>query len=139
MIVMLRTVDVGTPTSLHRIAVEQGRCQALMTGVSCKHSIALHREMAVLSSHWLCVLHRNIGVPSNAEAPDNPLNIVRRIYRSGDYVAFKLDIDNAPIELVCFHPPIRKQSYSGSARIISCQNGAYRIKTTSINTICNYS
>lgn len=41
---------------------------------------------------------RNVGVQSAANAQDNPLNIVRRIYRPGDYIVFKLDIDNAPIE-----------------------------------------
>mmetsp|Transcript_3909 Transcript_3909/g.11347 ORF Transcript_3909/g.11347 Transcript_3909/m.11347 type:complete len:385 (-) Transcript_3909:471-1625(-) len=41
---------------------------------------------------------RNVGVNFAADAPDNPLNIVRRIFRKGDYVAIKLDIDNAPIE-----------------------------------------
>lgn len=43
---------------------------------------------------------RNVGVNFAADAPDNPLNIVRRIFRKGDYVAIKLDIDNAPIEQV---------------------------------------
>jgi len=42
---------------------------------------------------------RNIGVPFAKDAPDNPLNILRRIFRKGDYVVIKLDIDNAPIEL----------------------------------------
>mmetsp|Transcript_1406 Transcript_1406/g.4195 ORF Transcript_1406/g.4195 Transcript_1406/m.4195 type:complete len:381 (-) Transcript_1406:736-1878(-) len=40
----------------------------------------------------------NIGVSYDRAAPDNPLNIVRRIYRPGDYIAFKLDIDNSGIE-----------------------------------------
>lgn len=39
-------------------------------------------------------------MPFAKDAPDNPLNILRRIFRKGDYVVIKLDIDNAPIELV---------------------------------------
>ena len=41
---------------------------------------------------------RNIETPVGAGAADNPLNIVRRIFRPGDFISFKLDIDNAKVE-----------------------------------------
>jgi hypothetical protein len=41
---------------------------------------------------------RNVPCSVEPDNPRNPLNILRRLYKPGDYVAFKLDIDNEPIE-----------------------------------------
>jgi hypothetical protein len=40
----------------------------------------------------------NVGVDADPGSPFNVANILRRIYRPGDFVAIKLDIDNEDIE-----------------------------------------
>ncbi len=40
----------------------------------------------------------NVPCPFGKDDPGNPLNIVRSLYKPGDFVAFKLDIDNEEIE-----------------------------------------
>ena len=40
----------------------------------------------------------NIPIQAEAGAPMNPLTWIRDIYRRGDFVVFKLDIDNDPVE-----------------------------------------
>ena len=58
------------------------------------------------SAYWLEVPPRlekklrfyNIGVETDPASPKNPLNIIRRLYRPGDFVVLKLDVDN---EKVC--------------------------------------
>ena len=36
----------------------------------------------------------NFGVETDPTSPKNPLNIVRKFYRPGDFIVLKLDIDN---------------------------------------------
>ena len=39
----------------------------------------------------------NFAVETDPASPKNPLNIIRRIYRPGDFVVLKLDIDNEKV------------------------------------------
>ncbi|GAB4817211.1 hypothetical protein N2152v2_004257 [Parachlorella kessleri] len=41
----------------------------------------------------------NVPVGSKNDSASNPLNIIRKRYRPGDYIFVKLDIDNSPLEL----------------------------------------
>ena len=40
----------------------------------------------------------NVPCDTDPESPFNPLNIIKSIYKPGDFVVLKLDIDNEPIE-----------------------------------------
>lgn len=42
----------------------------------------------------------NVPCDIEPDSPFNPLNIIKSIYRPGDFVAIKLDIDNEKIEQV---------------------------------------
>ena len=42
----------------------------------------------------------NVPCDIDAGSPFNPLNIIRSIYRAGDFVVVKLDIDDEIIEQV---------------------------------------
>ncbi len=48
-----------------------------------------------------CLLAHIAQVPVSVNESDahNPLSIIRSIYRPGDFISFKLDIDNSPLEL----------------------------------------
>ena len=43
--------------------------------------------------HWF-----NVGISAKPESWDNPLNHIRQLCKPEDYVVFKLDIDNTPLE-----------------------------------------
>jgi hypothetical protein len=41
----------------------------------------------------------NTAFVANVSSPSHPLNIMRGVYKPGDMVVVKLDIDNAPLEI----------------------------------------
>ena len=42
----------------------------------------------------------NTAFVANVSSPSHPLNIMRGVYKPGDMVVVKLDIDNAPLEIL---------------------------------------
>jgi hypothetical protein len=52
--------------------------------------------VAPLRQALLRVLHfYNIPVTANISSPSSPTSIIKEVFRPGDFVAIKLDIDNA--------------------------------------------
>ena len=47
----------------------------------------------------------NVPCDTDPDSPFNPLNMIQSIYKPGDYVVLKLDIDNEEIEQVCASVP----------------------------------
>lgn len=48
----------------------------------------------------------NIPCDIEPDSPFNPLNIIKAMYKPGDFVVIKLDIDNEPVEQVGFRSTI---------------------------------
>ena len=67
----------------------------------CQPTLCLCREYwATVPDDYKGRLHFfNTAFDGNLSSASNPLNIIRGLYRPGDMVVMKLDIDNAPLEL----------------------------------------
>ena len=76
------------------------RCTVVMAGLPLRDAVRCRDYWAKVPDHYKGRMHfYNTAYVANKTSASHPLNIMRGIYKSGDMIVVKLDIDNAPLEI----------------------------------------
>lgn len=75
-------------------------CTVAMAGLPLRGAVRCRDYWAKVPDQYKGRVHfYNTAYVANKTSASHPLNIMRGIYKSGDMIVVKLDIDNAPLEI----------------------------------------